>query len=86
MPFSTPNPETLLVNLIHDLRQPLSNIEGTTYNLTSLTASADDRIRDQVRLIERQVEEAARLLSKVAAELARARSHREEVELTNSAS
>jgi signal transduction histidine kinase len=76
--------ETLLINLIHDLRQPLGNIEGTTYCLSSLVES-DVRIRDQVRLIERQVERAEQLLAAASAELARVRVQRREVEMTNSA-
>lgn len=84
MPFSTP--ETLLINLIHDLRQPLSNIEGTTYNLAALTAPADRRIHDHVRLIERQLEEAERLLAAAAAQLAGGPTQQGKIELTKSAS
>jgi signal transduction histidine kinase len=80
-----PTLETLLINLIHDLRQPLGNIEGTTYCLSSLVGSADARIRDQVRLIERQVERAEQLLAAASAELARVRVQRCEVDVTNSA-
>src|SRR5215831_75849 len=86
MPLPTHTLEMLLINLIHDLRQPLGNIEGTTYCLSSLLESADSRIRDQVRLIERQVERAEQLLSAASAELARARVQRVEVEVTNAAS
>jgi hypothetical protein len=86
MPLSKPTAETVLINLIHDLRQPLSNIEGITCCLASLTRSGDGRIREHVRIIERQVDEAARLLTAAAAELARTRHQREEIELTKSAS
>ena len=86
MPLPTHTLEMLLINLIHDLRQPLGNIEGTTYCLTSLLQSADARIRDQVRLIERQVERAEQILAAASAELARSGVQRREIEVTNSAS
>jgi hypothetical protein len=44
--------------------------------LTSPAAPADPRLREQISLIERQVEEAERLLSAAAAELSRARTQR----------
>lgn len=83
-------PESLLTALIHDLRQPLGNIECSVWCLKSLAASADPRIREQIGLIERQVEEASRLLSRAAAEIGSARLHRaaapESLATTNSAS
>ncbi len=82
--------EAALANLIHDLRQPLGNIESSVWCLTALELSADPRIREQVGIIERQVEEAERLLTAAAAELTRARVQRAEaaanLKVTNSAS
>ena len=82
--------ETALANLIHDLRQPLGNIETSMWCLSSLTAAADARVRDQLALIERQVEAAERMLAAAAAELSRSRIQRAEVaasrEVTNAAS
>ncbi|MBS1858829.1 MAG: hypothetical protein JST11_25890 [Acidobacteria bacterium] len=67
--MNSPDPsDRLLAGLIHDLRQPLGNIECSAWCLASMTESADPRVREQVHLIERQVEEAARLLA-AAAEL-----------------
>jgi len=81
--------ETALANLIHDLRQPLGNIESSTWCLSSLTGHSDPRVREQVALIERQVQVAENLLSAAAAELSRARVQRAEaavpLEVTNSA-
>jgi signal transduction histidine kinase len=65
--------ETLLINLIHDLRQPLANIEGSSYYLTSLTRSGDSRIQELARIIERQVEQAEQLLAAASCELSRTR-------------
>jgi signal transduction histidine kinase len=72
MAFPTPS-ETVLANLIHDLRQPLGNIENSTWCLSSLTSLADPRVREQVALIERQVQAAENLLNAAAAELTRSR-------------
>lgn len=82
--------ENLLANLVHDLRQPLSNIESTTYWLSSLANSCDPRITEQLRIIERQVEQAETLLAAASSELARVQAQRREgsenLELTNSTS
>jgi signal transduction histidine kinase len=81
--------EAALANLIHDLRQPLSNIETSTWCLSSL-CPADPKLREQVAIIERQVEAAELLLASAAAELNRARVQRAaaavNLEVTNSAS
>lgn len=57
------NPEQLLKNLVHDLRQPLSNIETSVYCLSLHLRAADPQTREQLRAIEHQVERAAALLS-----------------------
>jgi hypothetical protein len=80
MRTSTRSLETLLISLIHDLRQLLGNIEGTTYCLSSLVQTADGRIREQIRLIERQVERAEQLLGAASAELARSGIQRRGIE------
>jgi signal transduction histidine kinase len=74
--------ETALANLIHDLRQPLGNIESSTWCLSSLTGHSDPRVREQVALIERQVQAAENLLTAAAAELSRARVQRAEAAVT----
>ena len=81
--------EILLANLIHDLRQPLANIEGSSYYLSSLTRSGDARIQELARVIERQVEQAEQLLVAASVELSRTRLQRQEeavsIDFTNSA-
>ena len=56
----TSDSEQLLKNLVHDLRQPLGNIETTIY---LLLRTASPQTREQIRIIEHQVERASALLS-----------------------
>jgi hypothetical protein len=65
--------EAILSDLVHDLRQPLSNIETSAYCLNLLTDPAHIRAREHLRAIEQQVAHAAALLSQAAAELRRLR-------------
>lgn len=64
----TSDSEQLLKNLVHDLRQPLGNIETSIY---LLLRTANPQTREQIRIIEHQVERASALLSEAAAELNR---------------
>lgn len=66
---NTPNPEQLLKNLVHDLRQPLSNIETSVYFLSLHLRAADPQTREQIRTLEHQVERAAAILSETVAAL-----------------
>lgn len=66
---NTHNPEQLLKNLVHDLRQPLGNIETGVYCLGLHLRSADAQTQAQLRAIEHQVERAAALLTDAVAEL-----------------
>lgn len=78
--------EVLLKNLVHDLRQPLSTIETSTYYLNLLLGEGHERAHEQLRAIEHQVERAATLLSQVVGELRRlqAESHTGQIRsLTN---
>ncbi|SPE30392.1 hypothetical protein SBA3_1650041 [Candidatus Sulfopaludibacter sp. SbA3] len=63
--------ELLLKNLVHDLRQPLSTIETSTYYLNLLLGEGHQRAHEQLRIIEHQVDRAATLLSQAVAELHR---------------
>lgn len=64
---TTENSQQVLQDLVHDLRQPLSNIETSAYFLNLLVGSADPRVQEQLQAIQQQVEQAAGLLSQVAA-------------------
>ena len=89
MPSNFSGVESLLANLIHDLRQPLTNIEGSSFYLASLTRSGDPRVQELARVIERQVEQAEQLLAAASLELSRTRLQRQEdavsMEFTNAA-
>ncbi len=69
--------EELLFNLIHDLRQPLSNIETSAYYLHVIAAQGPPRLNEQAGVITRQVDCAARLLTEAASKLGRLRDQRE---------
>ena len=66
--------EHLLVNLVHDLAQPLGNIETAAWCLDRAVDPA--RAQDYARLIREQAEHAATLLAAATAELARVRAER----------
>jgi signal transduction histidine kinase len=65
-----PRSEELLGNLIHDLRQPLGNIETSAYLLNLITPPDQTAAHAQLLAIERQVNQAARLLAEASAALA----------------
>ena len=74
MPLSQLSPsEAIVMDLVHDMRQPLGNIETSAYCLNLLTDPEQVRVRQHLRVIEQQVERAAALLAEAAAELRRLR-------------
>jgi uncharacterized protein involved in exopolysaccharide biosynthesis len=90
MPLSkTPPVETILVDLVHDLRQHLGNIETSVYCLGLLSDSAQTRSQGYLRTIQQQVAYAESRLSEAGAAVSRLRAQRREgdeiLALTNSA-
>ena len=86
--------ETLIRNLVHDLRQPLSAIGTCATYLQIVLPPGSPRTAPQLQMIEEQVAEASRMLSDVVTELRNLRRHRSRetagevdtsLELTNSA-
>lgn len=72
MPLSTvARHEDLLAKLVHDLRQPLGNIETSVYLLNLRTPPDDARVRAQLRAIGTQLADAARMLTEASAALGR---------------
>ena len=69
----TKQTENLLCNLVHDLRQPLGNIEISAYLLRQGLDLSQPPARDFVDAIERQVDIASRLLSEAVSEWSRLR-------------
>jgi len=66
--------EQVLVDLLHDLAQPLGTIETSAYCLELAVGAHDARTQQYLRVIQQQVEQATGLLAAAAAELARSRS------------
>jgi hypothetical protein len=74
MPLSKISPvETILIDLVHDLRQHLGNIETSAYCLGMLSDSAQPRAHGYLRTIEQQVARADSLLSEAGAAVSRLR-------------
>ena len=73
MPTYIKQTENLLCNLVHDLRQPLGNIEISAYLLREGIDSSQPSAREFVDAIERQVDVASRLLSEAVSEWSRLR-------------
>jgi signal transduction histidine kinase len=81
--------EQLLANLVHDVRQPLSTIENSAFCLKLLMRDAPEPVRDQIRIIMRQVDLADGLLREAAngfRQLQERTGSEENFEFTNSAS
>jgi len=79
MSFSNLSPaETILIDLVHDLRQHLGTIETNAYCLGLLRDSTETRFHGCLRAIEQQVEYAGSRLSEASAELTRLRAQRGE--------
>ncbi len=73
---AAPDPEEFLARLVHDLRQPLGTIETSAYCLNLLLGQEHTAAREQLRIIERQVAHAVRLLNEAAAETRQRRAPR----------
>jgi len=65
----TSTSEAILTHLVHDLRQPLGNIETSAYCLNLITDPAHARAHEHLRAIEQQVAHAAALLAEAVAQL-----------------
>jgi signal transduction histidine kinase len=68
--------EELLHSLVHDLRQPLGNIETGIFYLDLMLDEPSNRVRDQLRAMENQVALAANLLQQAVEELRALRTQR----------
>ncbi len=63
--------EKALADLVHDLRQPISNIGLSASYLEMLLGAENERALEQVQNIQEQVERTACMLNEVAADLLR---------------
>jgi hypothetical protein len=68
--------EQLLIDLIHDLAQPLGNIETSAYCLDRCVEPHNPRAQEYLRMIQEQVDKASSMLAMASAELARIRAQR----------
>jgi signal transduction histidine kinase len=67
--------EHILSDLIHDLAQPLSNIETSAYCLGHIVDS-NPRAQEHLKMIQQQLDTASAMLSAAAAELRRRNAER----------
>lgn len=63
--------EKTLAVLVHDLRQPLSTLEYSVSYLQILLGDAPEAVRQQLRVIERQIDLAAGMISDAATAVSR---------------
>ena len=91
---TTISSDEILHSLVHDLRQPLGNLETSLFYLDLVSNHASSRVREQMLAMERQVNVATQLLHRATEELRALRSQRladdgaaepESLPLTNSA-
>jgi hypothetical protein len=87
--YKTSPAETILVDLVHDLRQYLGNIETSVYCLELQSNSTNMRSHGYLRTIQQQLAHAESRLSDAGAAITRLRAQRREgdeiLALTNSA-
>ena len=89
MPSSNVSPEAvILIELVHDLRQCLGNIETSVYCLNLIADPKQPRLQSYLCTIEQQVARAESRLSQAGAAVSRLRAQRAEpteiLALTNS--
>ena len=65
--FAASDPD-LVARLAHDLRQPLGTIETSVFCINLLLGQKHTEVEEQLRIIERQVCHAVRILDQAVAE------------------
>jgi len=70
-PLPLTDSDAVLAELVHDLRQPLGTLEYSACYLDLLLGEAQGAVREQLRIIQQQLDLAARLLTEAAARLPR---------------
>ena len=63
--------EEVLIDLVHELRQPLSTLEYSACYLQMLLGDAHGAVQQQLRVIQQQVDLATRLLSEAVTRIPR---------------
>lgn len=80
--------QKFFATVVHDVRQPLSTIENSAYCLSLMLRDAPEPVREQIRMILRQVDRADGCLREATGGFRRlqtARDGSENFEFTNSA-
>ncbi|HUI79159.1 MAG TPA: hypothetical protein VLY24_14640 [Bryobacteraceae bacterium] len=67
--FAVTESDDLFASLIHDLRQPLNTIQDSTSYLKLLLGDRSGLVEEQLRLIQRQVDLAAHMLTEASAQM-----------------
>ena len=80
----TTHSDEILHGLIHDLRQPLGNLETSLFYLEMLHDHPSDRVLEQLRMMARQVRLAMQVLDRASQNLRVAQSQREGVAASDS--
>ena len=68
--------EKILVDLIHDLRQPLGNLEITAWCLDRAVDPHNTRVQEHIVRMQQQLQQAENLLAAVAGEVEQRRRER----------
>lgn len=68
--------DEILNSLVHDLRQPLGNLETSLFYLDLVLTHPSARVQEQMRTMERQVAQATQLVHRACEELRALRTHR----------
>jgi signal transduction histidine kinase len=69
LPLAATEFEELFASLVHDLRQPLNTIEDSASYLKLLLGENRGAVNEQLRLIQRQVHVASRILAEASAQM-----------------
>lgn len=63
--------EELMIDLVHELRQPLSTLEYSACYLQMLLGEAQESVQQQLRIIQRQIDLATRLVDEAVVRIPR---------------
>ena len=68
--------EELMIDLVHELRQPLSTLEYSACYLQMLLGEAQESVQQQLRIIQQQIDLATRLVDEAAVRIPRLETQR----------
>ena len=74
--FTASDSEQIVARLAHDLRQPLGTIETSVFCINLLLGQERAAVQEQLRIIERQVCHAVRILDQAVEETRQNGAHR----------